>query len=66
MKNKYIAPETNVRFVKIESFILSTSTSNYRKTMMITKDDPITSADEILTKERSFFDEDDSFRLVEW
>lgn len=66
MKNKYIAPKTNVRFVKIESFILSASTSNYQKTMMITKDDPIKSADEILTKERSFFDEDDRFGLGEW
>lgn len=64
MKKKYIAPKIQVRLVKIEPFILSTS--NYRKTMIISKEKIITNADEILTKERPFYDEDDAFGIGEW
>ena len=64
MKKKYIAPKIQVHFVKIEPFILSTS--NYRKTMIITKENIITNSEEILTKERSFYDEEDLFGLTEW
>lgn len=64
MKKKYIAPKIQVHLVKIEPFILSTS--NYRKTMIINKDNIITNSEEILTKERSFYDEEDLFGLTEW
>lgn len=64
MKNKYIVPKMQVRLVHMEAFILSTT--NYRKTMIMSDDNPIQNEHDILTKERSLFDEKNSSEWSEW
>lgn len=66
MKNKYIAPETQVRCVNIEPFIVATTTANNQNTMRISNDNPITRSEDILTKGRSFYDEENPFGIGEW
>ena len=61
MKKKYIVPEIQVRHVKIKTFILSTT--KYK--MNLNKDNPITRSEEILTKGRTFYG-DDEFGLGDW
>lgn len=65
MAKQYITPKIYVRLVNMEVYI--TSGSNYRRTMIKTGEDPITNAEEILTKERPFFDDgDNTFGLKAW
>lgn len=54
-KKAYIAPEIDVCTIYVEMQVSS------QNTMPRNKESSITSSDEILTKERSIFDEDRSF-----
>ena len=64
MKKKYIAPKIKVHIVNVKDFILSISDNQSK--MIITKNDTIKESGEILTKERAFYEEDNSFGLEEW
>lgn len=64
MKKKYIVPKIKVHIVNVKDFILSISDNQSK--MIITKNDTIKESGEILTKERAFYEEDNSFGLEEW
>ena len=62
MKNKkYVAPTIYVRTVNIKAYILSLS-----QTLRKTTEDPIVASEEILTKERPFFDDKEAFMDNIW
>ena len=63
MKNKYVVPCTQMRNIKMKTFVLSTSDKTNGNEMNLNKDNLITDSDEILTKERTFYEDDG---LLEW
>lgn len=63
MKNKYVVPCTQMRNIKMKTFVLSTSDKTNGYEMNLNKDNLITDSDEILTKERTFYEDDG---LFEW
>ena len=63
MKNKYVVPDTQMRNIKMKTFVLSTSDKTNEYEMNLNKDNLITDSDEILTKERTFYEDDG---LLEW
>ena len=64
MAKKYIAPRIQARLVKIEMI----ATSPQKTSIKLGKysDTTIDNPDDILTKERSFFDEGEPFGMGEW
>ena len=66
MKKKYITPTIYVLLFNVRASMMQTSGSRSGKMMSLIDDDPITKQEDILTKGRSFFDDDSSFGLEEW
>lgn len=65
-KQEYMVPEIRVRSVRIHTYILSNSGENTSSLEMELSDKEITDSNEILTKGRFVFDEDNAFGMHQW
>lgn len=65
-KQEYMVPEIRVRSVRIHTYILSNSGENTSSLEMELSDKEITDSNEILTKGRFVFDEDNAFGMDQW